>query len=79
MNRPSEIVAMYRVASKCAARIGQAYILDERRLETMFSQAQIDGIFAEIEYVEEAEKLIESRLAALDALALPNGHQGDEA
>jgi hypothetical protein len=66
--RPSEIVAMYRVASRCAARIGQEYVLDERRLEPSFSQEQIDGIFAEIEYVAQMESQLEIRLAALDTL-----------
>lgn len=71
MNRPSEIVCMFRVASKAADRIGQKYVLDERRLEPMFSQAQIDGIFSEIEYIENMERLFELRLVALDALPAP--------
>lgn len=59
---------MYRTASRAADRIGQKYVLDERRLESMFSQQQIDGIFAEIEYIENAERIFEARLAALDVL-----------
>lgn len=65
--KPSEIVRLYRTASRAAERIGQKFVLDEMRLEPMFSQEQIDGIFAEIEYIEREERLFDVRLAALDS------------
>lgn len=67
-NKPSEIVRLYRSASRSAGHIGQKFELDERRLEPTFSQAQIDGIFDAIEYVEGLERQITARLAALDVI-----------
>ena len=70
-NRPSDIIALYRHASRAARRDGKKYVLNEHQLGSMFSRAQIDGIYAEIEYIESMERQLEARLAALDAL--PNG------
>jgi hypothetical protein len=74
MNKPSDIVRLYRTASRAARRIGQEYKLDEAQLEPMFSQAQIDAIFNEIDYVNTVEGMLEGRFAALDAI--PNGERG---
>lgn len=60
---------MYRTASQAAARTGQRYVLDLGRLERMFSRKQIDGILIEIDRIENAEREIDERLVALDALA----------
>ena len=60
---------MYRVVSQSAKRMGQQFVLDEARLEPSFSQEQIDGIFAELDYIEGLERLIDGRLAALDAIS----------
>lgn len=67
--KPSDIVRMYRVVSRSASRVGQKFVLDEKRLEPSFSQEQIDAIFAEIDYIESLELMIDGRLAALDGIA----------
>ena len=66
--KPSDIVEVYRSATRAARRIGQEFRIDEKRLEPMFSQRQIDAIFAEIENVEAMENQYQARLVALDGL-----------
>lgn len=67
-NKPSDIVRMYRSVARSAACVGQEFVLNEKRLEPMFSQAQIDAIFAELDYIKNLERMIDGRLAALDAM-----------
>lgn len=66
--RPSDIVRVYRSAAEAAARVGGEFKLDERRLEAIgLNQSQIDGIFAEIEHLEEMDAAQKLRFALLDA------------
>jgi hypothetical protein len=66
--KPSEVVTICRQANVAAARVGATFKLDERRLEGFgCSQEQIDGIYAELEWIDNMEREFRLRLARLDA------------
>lgn len=70
--KPSKVVTICRHANVAASRVGATFKLDERRLEGFgLSQAQIDGIYVELEWIDNMERELRMRLARLDCTTTP--------